>query len=77
MLETTAIMAIVIGVTEVLKKTFNINTRFVPIISLALALFYVLLVSELPLAESVFIGLITGLSASGLYDVGKKTILKK
>lgn len=63
---------IVVGLVEVLKQAKDIESRYAPLASLVIGLVLsvgsaVLLGQEL--ATSVIVGLIAGLSASGLYDV--------
>ena len=71
MLETTTIVAIIIGLTEVIKRTFGITKRYQPIIALALGLAYVIGLSDLGIQEAIFTGIMAGLSASGLYAASK------
>lgn len=73
----TVLVAITIGIVEVAKQ-FGVDKRWCPIIAL---LSGVLLTVGLSLFETTFTtvvtGLTIGLSASGLYDIGKRTILGK
>lgn len=67
-------VAIVLAVAEVLKKTFNLNTQYIPITSVVIGIFIGLVLW--PLAEyQVYVmliaGFIAGLTASGTFDLLK------
>ncbi len=67
-------VAIVLAVTEVLKKTFNLNTQYMPITSVVIGIFIGLVLwplSEYPLYVMLMAGFIAGLTASGTFDVLK------
>ena len=70
MVEETVKIAVILGVTEAFKRAFSIPKKLVPLLSL---FFGVLLSCGLKgfNAESVYLGLIYGLSASGLYSQTK------
>ncbi len=75
----TAIAAIVLSISEVLKKTFNINTRYMPITSLVIGILIGLVFT--PLSEynayvMAVAGAISGLTASGTFDLAKSLIKK-
>jgi hypothetical protein len=74
--EITLAIAMVIGLTEAIKRTRLINNRYTPIISLALGLAIALLMNGLS-ADAIFSGIIVGLSASGLFSGTKKVALDK
>ncbi|WP_291756699.1 hypothetical protein [Lysinibacillus sp. UBA5990] len=66
--------AIVLAVSEVLKKTFNLNTQYMPITSVVIGIFIGLVLW--PLAEySMYVmlmaGFIPGLIAPGTFDLLK------
>lgn len=69
------LIPIIWGLTGVFKKTFNLETRFIPLISLVLGLL-VSAIALIPtgqgLSNAVIVGTIAGLGASGLYDNLKK-----
>ena len=73
MLETSIAIAIVVGITEVIKRASGLNTRYAPLLSLIVGIGIVLL-GDAPLKESIITGIIVGLSASGLYGGVKKTV---
>ncbi len=59
-----------------LKIAFNIDKRFLPLLSLVLGTLVSVLLSfslGTPIANAVLLGAISGLGASGLYDTLKKT----
>lgn len=67
-------VAIVLAVTEVLKKTFNLNTQYMPITSVVIGIFIGLILwplAEFPLYVMLISGFIAGLTASGTFDLLK------
>lgn len=69
-----AMVAIVLAVVEVLKRTFNINTQFMPIASVVIGIFVGVIccpLSEYPLYIMLMAGFIAGLTASGTFDLLK------
>lgn len=73
------LVTIVTAVVEVLKRTFNIKKRFLPITSIVVGILVALIMwplSEFELYYMLVVGLIAGLAASGTFDalkaVGKK-----
>ncbi|WP_341320300.1 holin [Solibacillus sp. FSL H8-0523] len=73
------LVAIVTAVVEVVKKTFKIPARFLPITSIVIGILIALIVWPLSTYELYYMivgGLIAGLAASGTFDalkaVGKK-----
>lgn len=68
------IIAIITGLIEIFKK-LGLNTKFAPVISVILGLFFAFLCGEYTvIADIVINGLIIGLSACGLYS-GAKTLI--
>ncbi len=71
------LVPVITGLVQVIKGSFEaFPTRLVPILSIAVAL----VLSSVVLGFSmtgVFAGLIFGLTASGFYDLGKKTVAGK
>ena len=74
MIETTTIVALVVGLTQIFKKGFKIPTRFAPLLSLAFALTLAIVFGTDPMVERIFAGIMVGLSASGFYSGTKKLI---
>lgn len=67
-------VAIVLAVTEVLKKTFKLNTQYMPITSVVIGIFIGLVLwplAEFPLYVMLISGFIAGLTASGTFDLLK------
>ena len=67
-------VAIVLAVAEVLKKTFKLNTQFMPITSVVIGIFIGLVftpLSEYPAYVMLIAGFIAGLTASGTFDLMK------
>ena len=67
-------VAIVLAVAEVLKKTFSINTQYMPITSVVIGIFVGFAfwpLSEYPLYIMLIAGFIAGLTASGTFDILK------
>lgn len=74
-----AIVAIVISVVEVLKKTFNISKRFLPATSVVAGIFVAIIIwplSSYSFYYMLVVGLIAGLAASGAFDLVKATTKK-
>ncbi|MFH1032063.1 MAG: holin [Chloroflexota bacterium] len=59
--------AIVAGMVEMFKRT-GLPTKFCPLVSVGLGVFLSVLSDLNHWQEKVFIGLVIGLSAAGLYD---------
>lgn len=67
-------VAIVLAVAEVLKKTFNLNTQYMPITSVVIGIFIGLVLwplAEFPLYVMLISGFIAGLTVSGTFDLLK------
>lgn len=61
-------------VAEVLKKTFKLNTQYMPITSVVIGIFIGLVLwplSEYPVYVMLMAGFIAGLTASGTFDLLK------
>lgn len=67
------VVAVIVGVTEVIKQAFKLPTRFAPLTALVLG---VLAFGALEgfTATTVFTGIIAGLSAVGLYSGTRSTL---
>ena len=69
--------SLAVGITEVFKR-LGVPSRFAPLISLIVGVgFAFLALSTEPLIIRIITGAMCGLSASGLWDLSKKTILNK
>jgi hydrogenase/urease accessory protein HupE len=69
-------IAIITALTQAIKMGLKVPSRFVPLLSIGLGIGFVAL-GDVPLQETIITGIIIGLSSSGLYQVGKKTVLNK
>lgn len=63
------------GLVEVIKK-LGIQARLFPVISIVIGIIMAVIAGG-TLFQIIFTGLIVGLSASGLYDFAKKTVIGK
>lgn len=77
-LDTLTLGAIVIGLTEAVKRGFGIPHRWIPLLAIALSIglggtaaFWGLT------GMDFFDAIVVGLASCGLWDLGKKTILRK
>jgi len=78
MIETTIAIAVVVGVVEAIKRALNVDSKYIPLVSLVFAIFFAIIFKgDMKLAETIFTGIIVGLSASGLWDVSVKSIMQK
>ncbi|WP_141431424.1 holin [Bacillus sp. 03113] len=75
MFEITIIIAVVLALTEFVKKMEFIPTKYLPAVSLVLGLLAGVFYVGGSIQEKVMYGLMIGLSASGLFDQSK--IIKK
>lgn len=71
------LIPIIWGLTGVIKSTFKLDGRFVPLVSLALGLLVsgvALIPTGQGLPNAIIVGTIAGLGASGFYDNLKKGV---
>ena len=62
------------GIIEVVKQTLNIDNRYLPILSLLVGIFVAVAIAlgtGQDVVQFVLVGIVGGLSASGLYDQAK------
>ena len=67
-------VAIVLAVSEVIKKTFKINAQYMPITSVVIGIFIgfaLTPLAEYPVYVMLIAGFIAGLTASGTFDLLK------
>ena len=70
MFELAVIVAVIIGVGQVIKE--YVPNKFMPLVSLGLGLVAGFLFVDVgTIQERIFVGLAMGLSASGLFDIAK------
>ncbi len=76
MIETTILIALIGGLTEV-AKSVGLEKRWLPLLAIVLGVGLNLFIGFIgyEIGELIIAGLIAGLSTMGLYDIGKKTIL--
>ena len=74
-LETGAVVVLVIAICEAVKRA-GLNTRYVPILSIVLGIAGSLLFGGVSWAVTL-VGVVAGLTSSGLYSGFKKTVLNK
>ena len=70
-------VAMIIGLTQLVKYANIINERFIPFVSMAFAfiLSFMLIGSTHPVIEVVIVAILSGLTANGLYGAVKKTFV--
>lgn len=71
MFEFGLIIAVIVALNELFKRSLGVPKKYLPIISLVLGVLAGIFYLEGSLKEQVFYGLIIGLSASGLFDQSK------
>ncbi len=76
MIELTTAVAVIIGISEIIKEAKLVNAKYIPILNLAIGIIICLFLSSDTIEMSVFEGLIAGLTASGLFS-GTKNIVQK
>ncbi|HDX9652502.1 TPA: holin [Bacillus wiedmannii] len=74
MIEITAMIGIVVGVSQIAKTT-GLQTKYIPLFNLTLGITLGALFLSQDIKTNIFQGIIIGLSASGLFDHTK--IMKK
>lgn len=70
------IIPLVMGLLELAKISFKLNTRFAPVVALVLSVGLSVLIMKQPLTDEIVMGIMYGLSACGLYS-GTKAVIKK
>ena len=66
------IVPVIVALTAALRGAFKIPSRYAPITAIVAGVAVCLLFFGTALA--IFVGVVLGLAASGLYDFGKKTV---
>jgi len=69
-------LPLVTGLVEVIKKATNIGQRWIPILSVAIGAGVGLLIVQVSVIGAV-VGIVLGLGATGLWELGKTTIAGK
>lgn len=73
-----ALVPVIIALTEAVKRIFVLPERLAPVVSMVFGVsgaFVPIFGVDADLLTTVYYGLIVGLSASGIYDVGKRSVL--
>ena len=65
-----ALVPLIVGIVEVVKQV-GLPTRFAPLLALLLGLGSGFVMHTTSISEALVIGVMVGLSASGLYSAGK------
>lgn len=71
----TVLAPIILALVQLLKKTFNIKNNLIPLIAFAVGIFVGFAASpftDLDLVLRLWAGGLAGLSATGLFELGKK-----
>lgn len=68
-----ALVPVVMGLVQVVKR-LGLPTRFAPILSIAFGIAGAFVVAPATVGITIILGIIVGLTASGLYAGGKTTI---
>ncbi|PEE67124.1 holin [Bacillus thuringiensis] len=67
MIEITAMIGVVVGISQIAKKT-GLQTKYIPLFNLTLGITLGVLFLSQDIKMNLFQGMIIGLSASGLFD---------
>ncbi len=76
MLEEAVILAIVVGLTEVIKK-IGLEKRWVPVAAIVMGIGIAIIANLGGVWDTVLQGLMMGLTAVGAYEFGKTTVMGK
>lgn len=72
------VLPVYVAINELIKKVLpNLNTRFIPLINLVLGFTAWPMIDNTSIYIKCFACIVLGLSAGGLFDLGKRTILDK
>lgn len=71
MFEFGVFVAAIVGLNQLFKTAFEIPKRYLPLLSLLLGLLAGIVYFQGDMKERVFMGVVMGLSASGLFDQSK------
>jgi hypothetical protein len=71
-IETGILVAVVAVVVEAVKRFFALDSRFLPLLAIVLGVATAYIQNL-----DIFVGVLIGASACGLYDLSKKTVLGK
>lgn len=69
-----ALVPMVIGIVEVIKRTFAMSSRYAPLMSLLVGIASVYIYNDFVISSAnILQGVVLGLTAAGLYSGTKKT----
>lgn len=68
MIDLAILVALTIGLTELIKRSSDIDNKYLPLISLFFGLVLSLIWLDGTIKDAILNGIIVGLSASGLFD---------
>lgn len=71
MIDIALLIAVVIALTEVGKRTFKVDKKYLPLLSLGLGIIAGIVYLDGSVKDVILQGIIVGLSASGLFDQSK------
>ena len=71
MIDIALLIAVVVALTELGKRTFKVPARYLPLLSLVVGILAGILYLDGGLKDVILQGIIIGLSASGLFDQSK------
>jgi len=72
------VLPVYVAINELIKKVLpKLDTRFIPLINLVLGFTAYPMIETDSLYVKIFACIILGLSAGGLFDLGKRTVLNK
>lgn len=75
MIEVGVIAAVIVGVVEAIKRTGYLSSKWAALVAIVLGVVWFYFMGESPeLANRIIEGVITGLTAAGLYSGGKATV---
>ena len=75
MIETTIIVAVIIGIVEAIKRTGYLDTRWSALVAVLLGVALAWFSNEGDLTDALFLGVVSGLMAAGLYS-GTKAVVR-
>jgi len=70
-MEVAILIAVVTALTELIKRSNYVQSRFLPSISLVIGTVIGAFYLDMPLKERILYGMIIGLAAAGLFDQSK------
>ena len=75
-MEIALIIGIVVGLTQLFKSINLVPKKYLPLLSLGLGIVFAVFVGDGSLKDNIVLGVMVGLSASGLFDQTKNVTKK-